>query len=75
VDFLKIDGEFIRHMDGNGGLEQSIVSNIAHLAGDLGIKTIAEYVETEAILRQVRSASINYAQGYYIQRPQPGMTY
>lgn len=75
VDFLKIDGEFIKNMDGNGGMEQSIVSNIAHLAADLGIKTIAEYVETEAILRQVRSARINYAQGYYIQRPQPGMTY
>jgi diguanylate cyclase (GGDEF)-like protein len=75
VDFLKIDGEFIRNMSGNGSMEQAIVSNIAKLAGDLGIKTIAEYVETEAILMNVRSAGVHYAQGYYIQHPQPGMTY
>jgi diguanylate cyclase (GGDEF)-like protein len=75
VDFLKIDGEFIRNMSGTGGMDQAIVSNIANLAGDLGIKTIAEYVETEAILKNVRLAGINYAQGYYIQHPQPGMTY
>ena len=75
VNFLKIEGEFIRNMSGNGGMEQAIVSNIANLAGDLGIKTIAEYVETETILKNVRSAGINYAQGYYIQHPQPGMTY
>ena len=75
VDFLKIEGEFIRNMSGNGGMDQAIVSNIANLAGDLGIKTIAEYVETETILKNVRSAGINYAQGYYIQHPQPGMTY
>ncbi len=73
VDFLKIDGEFIRNMDGRRGMEQVIVSNIVALAGDLGIKTIAEYVETETILGYVRSAGINFAQGYYIQRPMPDL--
>jgi diguanylate cyclase (GGDEF)-like protein len=75
VDYLKIDGEFIRNMSGNGGMEQAIVANIARLAGDLGISTIAEFVETETILKNVRSAGIDYAQGYFIQHPQPGMTY
>ena len=69
VDFLKIDGEFVRNMTGNGGLENAIVKNIANLAMSLGIKTIAEYVESEAILENVRSSGIDYAQGYHIQRP------
>ena len=69
VDFLKIDGEFIRNMTGNGGLERAIVKNIASLAISLGIKTIAEYVESETILDNVRSSGIDYAQGYHIQRP------
>jgi len=69
VDFLKIDGEFIRNMTGNGGLETAIVKNIANLAMSLGIKTIAEYVESETILDSVRSSGIDYAQGYHIQRP------
>jgi len=62
-------------MSGNGGMERAIVANIAHLAGDLGIKTIAEFVETDTILKNVQSAGIDYAQGYYIQHPQPGMMY
>jgi diguanylate cyclase (GGDEF)-like protein len=74
VDFVKVDGEFIRNMTGAGGMERAIVKNIASLAGNLGIKTIAEYVESEQILEEVRSAGIDYAQGYHIQRPSPGLT-
>lgn len=73
VDFLKIDGEFIRNMTGEGGMEQAIVTNIASLAGQLGIKTIAEYVESEAILEKVRLTEIDYAQGYHIRRPMPDL--
>jgi len=73
VDYLKVDGEFIRHMTGNGGMEQAIVTNIANLAGLLGIKTIAEYVESEAILGNVKLAGIDFAQGYHIRRPMPDM--
>jgi diguanylate cyclase (GGDEF)-like protein len=73
VDYLKVDGEFIRHMAGNGTVERHIVTSIAALAAHLGIKTIAEYVETPEILGEVRSAGIEYAQGYYIQRPSPDL--
>ncbi|MGE5172662.1 MAG: putative bifunctional diguanylate cyclase/phosphodiesterase, partial [Betaproteobacteria bacterium] len=75
VDFLKVDGEFIRHLtgDGNGNVEKHIVTSIAALAGHLGIKTIAEYVESAEILGEVQSAGINYAQGYYIQKPSPDL--
>jgi diguanylate cyclase (GGDEF)-like protein len=73
VDFLKLDGEFIRNMTGNGGMEQAIVTNIVSLAGFLGIKTIAEYVESEEILGNVRLAGIDYAQGFHIRRPMPDL--
>ncbi len=73
VDYLKVDGEFIRNMGEKGSTEKAIVKSIAALAESLGIKTIAEYVETRAILGQVKSTGIDYAQGYFIQRPSPDL--
>jgi len=73
VDYLKVDGEFIRTMGGNGTMEREIVTSIAALAGRLNIKTIAEYVESEAIMNDVDTAGIDYAQGYHIQRPSPNL--
>jgi EAL domain-containing protein (putative c-di-GMP-specific phosphodiesterase class I) len=71
VDYLKVDGDFIRNMGENGSTETAIVKSIASLAESLGIKTIAEYVETKEILGHVEATGIDYAQGYYIQRPSP----
>ncbi len=74
ADFLKVDGDFIKSMSGeNNKMEKAIVSNIASLAGDLGIKTIAEYVESESILDNVRLAGIDFAQGYFIRHPLPDL--
>jgi len=73
IDYLKVDGEFIRNMGENNSTEKAIVKSIAALAENLGIKTIAEYVETREILGQVESTGIDYAQGYYIQRPSPDL--
>ncbi len=74
IDFLKIDGEFVRNMNGKSTVEKEIVTSIAALASHLGIKTIAEYVESKDILENVESAGINYAQGYYIKKPSPDLT-
>jgi diguanylate cyclase (GGDEF)-like protein len=71
VDYLKVDGEFIRTLGGSGVMEKEIVTSIASLASRLNIKTIAEFVESESILSAVHSAGIDYAQGYHIQRPSP----
>ncbi len=73
VDYLKVDGEFIRHLTGNSSVEKQIVVSIADLAGRLNIKTIAEYVESKEILNEVRTSGINYAQGYFIQKPSPDL--
>jgi diguanylate cyclase (GGDEF)-like protein len=73
IDFLKVDGEFIRNMSGTSVVENAIVSSIAGLADKLGIKTIAEFVETREVLGQVESAGIHFAQGYFIQKPSPDL--
>jgi diguanylate cyclase (GGDEF)-like protein len=73
IDYLKVDGEFVRNMNGSSAVENAIVSSIASLSEKLGIKTIAEFVETEDIFSEVRSAGIDYAQGFYIQRPSPDL--
>lgn len=73
IDFLKVDGEFVRNMGGNSSIEKEIVKSIAALAANLGIKTIAEYVESDEILANVESAGINFAQGYFIKRPSPDL--
>jgi EAL domain-containing protein (putative c-di-GMP-specific phosphodiesterase class I) len=73
IDFLKVDGSFIRALVGNGTMEKHIVSSIAALAGKLRIKTIAEYVESGEILEEVEAAGIDYAQGYFIQKPSPDL--
>jgi EAL domain-containing protein (putative c-di-GMP-specific phosphodiesterase class I) len=41
------------------------------LAHELGIRCIAEHVETAAILEQVTGMEIDFAQGYHIGRPRP----
>lgn len=73
IDFLKVDGEFVRNMGGNNSIDKVIVTSIVALAAHLGIKTIAEYVESKEILESVKSAGIDYAQGYYIKEPSPDL--
>jgi diguanylate cyclase (GGDEF)-like protein len=73
IDFLKVDGSFIRSLVGNSTAEKHIVSSIAALAGKLRIKTIAECVESDEILGEVESAGIDFAQGYFIQKPSPDL--
>ena len=46
------------------------INNIGHI---MGLKTIAEYVENEAVLEKVQDLGIDYAQGYAISHPQPLM--
>jgi diguanylate cyclase (GGDEF)-like protein/PAS domain S-box-containing protein len=70
VDYLKIDGSFIRNIVENS-VDDAIVSAITHIGAVMGIRTIAEFVENDAILERIRALGIDYAQGYGIARPQP----
>lgn len=73
VDYVKIEGDFIVNMT-NDLRDRAFVHSIANLSRELGIKTVAEYVEREEVLRFVDEAGITFAQGYYIGRPRPDLS-
>lgn len=70
LDFIKIDGIFIKNLKNNERNVQ-IIKAIVSLAKALNIKTVAEYVEDEEIYEIVKACGIDYAQGYYIGKPEP----
>lgn len=70
VDYLKIDGSFIRNL-ADSELSAAVARSIADIAHVLDKKTIAEQVENEAVLQTLRTLGIDYAQGYFLHRPQP----
>jgi EAL domain-containing protein (putative c-di-GMP-specific phosphodiesterase class I) len=68
ISYLKIDLEFVRDILANQR-SQALAQAIVHLAGTLGLRTIAEGVEDELTLRYLRRLGVDYAQGYLIGRP------
>ncbi len=69
VDYLKIDGVFIRDMAADP-MDHAIVEAINRIAHILGLKTVAEFVENEATLERLRALKVDYAQGYFIAKPE-----
>jgi diguanylate cyclase (GGDEF)-like protein len=68
VDYLKIDGQFIRNVV-DDSVDESMVKAIWEVGHAMGIQTIAERVETKQVLEKLGSLGIEFAQGYYIARP------
>ena len=69
VDFLKIDGMFIKNMDSNP-YDYAVVKSITEIGHFMGKQIIAEFVENEGILSMLREIGVDYAQGYAIAKPQ-----
>ncbi|MBD3617892.1 MAG: EAL domain-containing protein [Chromatiales bacterium] len=70
VDYLKIDGSFVRDI-GEDPIDLALVESINQIGHILGIETIAEYVENDEIRRQLEEIGVDYLQGYGIARPEP----
>ena len=70
VDFLKIDGVFVKDMLQHP-MDMAMVKSINEIGHVMGKRTIAEFVESEAILEKLRAIGVDYAQGYGVGRPQP----
>ncbi|MEM9276620.1 MAG: EAL domain-containing protein [Cyanobacteria bacterium P01_F01_bin.143] len=68
VDYVKIDGSFIREIN-NDAIAKSMVTTINNLAQIIGLKTIAEFVENQAILETIQDLKIDYAQGFHFAKP------
>ncbi len=70
VDILKIDGSLIREIDTVEHTEL-VVCTIVDFAKAAGLKTVAEYVHSEAVLNRVKALGIDFAQGYFLGKPMP----
>jgi diguanylate cyclase (GGDEF)-like protein len=70
VDYVKIDGMFVRDMMTNT-LHRAIVESVNRIATTLGIKTIAECVETADAAEVLAGMGVHYGQGWYYARPIP----
>jgi diguanylate cyclase (GGDEF)-like protein/PAS domain S-box-containing protein len=68
VDYIKIDGQFIRNV-AEDTVDESMVRAISSVGHAMGIETIAERVETKQVLDKLGALGIEFAQGYYIARP------
>ncbi len=70
VDFLKIDGSFVRDIC-HDPIDLAFVESIHRIGEMMNIETIAEYVESEEIRQKVGEIGITYAQGFYFNQPEP----
>lgn len=68
VDFLKIDGSFIKDLRHNQ-LDRQLVKFMVEVARTLNKKTVAEYVVDEATAQLLRDYGVDFAQGYYFGKP------
>jgi Amt family ammonium transporter len=70
VDYLKIDGQFISQI-ATDPVDRSMVEAISKVGRALGISTVAEWVESEAVLDELKRIGVDFAQGYHMARPMP----
>ena len=70
VDILKIDGSLIRNIDTDTNA-QTILIAVTEFSKHLGLKTIAEFVHSEAVYLKCKELGVDYLQGYYLGEPKP----
>lgn len=70
VDYLKIDGEFVKDMV-DDVIDSAMVESINQIGHVMSLQTIAEFVENDAILERLRVIGVDFAQGYGVARPSP----
>jgi diguanylate cyclase (GGDEF)-like protein/PAS domain S-box-containing protein len=69
-DYLKIDGEFVRHCAANP-TDRTLIAAVVQIAKGMGKRTIAEFVCDEETTEVVRRLGVDYGQGFYLGRPAP----
>jgi diguanylate cyclase (GGDEF)-like protein len=70
TDSLKIDGIFVKDCVNNPS-DLAMVKSMNEIGHALGMKTIAEYVESEEIMDKLRTIGVDYVQGYALHKPIP----
>lgn len=69
VDFVKIDGQFVKQM-ANDPIDFAMVKSINELGHLMQRQTIAEFVEDDFTIEKLKALGVDYAQGYGIERPE-----
>ncbi|SAK85040.1 sensory box protein [Caballeronia arationis] len=72
VEYLKIDGSFVMDIQ-HDSVSRDMVAAINEMGHSMKCRTIAEYVESDGILRTLGEIGVDYAQGFHIGRPLPWM--
>jgi EAL domain-containing protein (putative c-di-GMP-specific phosphodiesterase class I) len=70
IDYVKIDGSFVFDMD-TDAVDRAMVASIHQIVRVMGLRTVAERVESDDVLAVLREIGVDYAQGYGIARPAP----
>jgi len=70
VDYLKIDGRFVREIR-TDRVDQTMVEAIHRIGHVMGLKTIAEWVENTETLQKLRNMNVDYVQGFHVGQPLP----
>lgn len=70
VDFVKIDGQFVREIE-TSMPDFAVVRSINELGHFLGKRTIAEHVEKVSTLEKIKEIGVDFVQGYGIEGPRP----
>lgn len=70
IDYLKIDGVFVKDI-AIDDIDKAFVESINQIGQVMGLATIAEFVENDAILKILTEIGVDYAQGYGIHKPCP----
>lgn len=70
VDYLKIDGQYIQDLISDP-LDDAAVRCFVDVAQLMGIKTVAEFVDSAEVLNRIKEISVDYAQGFLLHRPEP----
>jgi EAL domain-containing protein (putative c-di-GMP-specific phosphodiesterase class I) len=70
VDFLKIDGMFIKSIASNN-VDRALVDSINNIGHVMQLKTIAEFVENDETLSILKEIGVDFVQGYGVALPEP----
>lgn len=70
VDYLKIDGIFVKNLESDR-ISQEMIRSINQVGHVMGLKVIAEYAENDEIIRILHEIGVDYGQGYGISHPLP----
>ena len=70
IDYLKIDGVFVKDIQSNP-IDYAFIQAIHKISSQMGIKTVAEFVENDSIFNLLDQIGVDFVQGYSIHKPEP----